>query len=253
MSGGYFEYIQYRFTDMYEDIQQVILSNLMRIHDWYFEKETPPATSDKEFCEFCRVANYCRSKYGENLFVPTMGKKWEEFNIGTTRAKKYKKTSQIVTRVKKIGKKREKRVARDPRPTLDDKFVLGKHLSDNTDYYIHPMVFNKHAAILGASGSGKTWLGKKIIEEALIQGFPALMIDPQGDLCSIVLPDDETSKYADLVKRINWKIYTPGSEKGIKLSINPLETPAKESLEELDYRNAILDNTSLLIQYILDV
>jgi DNA helicase HerA-like ATPase len=39
-----------------------------------------------------------------------------------------------------------------------------------------------HAAVLGMTGSGKTGLCVGLIEEAAIDGIPAILIDPKGDL-----------------------------------------------------------------------
>ena len=48
----------------------------------------------------------------------------------------------------------------------------------------------KVVTIVGMTGSGKTILGKIIIEEAALQGIPSILIDPKGDLASmkLVLP-----------------------------------------------------------------
>jgi len=53
-----------------------------------------------------------------------------------------------------------------------------------------------HALIVGMTGSGKTGLGIALLEEAAIDGVPALVIDPKGDLTNLLLtfpdlkPDD---------------------------------------------------------------
>lgn len=44
-----------------------------------------------------------------------------------------------------------------------------------------------HAAILGMTGSGKTGLGIALLEECAIEGIPALIIDPKGDLGNMAL------------------------------------------------------------------
>ncbi|MGE3840523.1 MAG: ATP-binding protein [Vicinamibacterales bacterium] len=53
-----------------------------------------------------------------------------------------------------------------------------------------------HAVIIGMTGSGKTGLGIGLLEEAAIDGVPAIAIDPKGDLGNMLLtfprlaPDD---------------------------------------------------------------
>ena len=44
-----------------------------------------------------------------------------------------------------------------------------------------------HAVIVGMTGSGKTGLGVGLLEEAAIDGVPALIVDPKGDLCNLKL------------------------------------------------------------------
>ncbi len=44
-----------------------------------------------------------------------------------------------------------------------------------------------HAVILGMTGSGKTGLGTVLLEEALLQGIPALILDPKGDMTNLLL------------------------------------------------------------------
>ncbi len=44
-----------------------------------------------------------------------------------------------------------------------------------------------HAVIVGMTGSGKTGLGVGLLEEAAIDGIPALIVDPKGDLSNLLL------------------------------------------------------------------
>ena len=53
-----------------------------------------------------------------------------------------------------------------------------------------------HAVCLGMTGSGKTGLGVVLLEEAVLDGVPSLVIDPKGDMTNLLLtfpdllPDD---------------------------------------------------------------
>src|SRR4249919_4393434 len=44
-----------------------------------------------------------------------------------------------------------------------------------------------HAVCVGMTGSGKTGLCIGLLEEAAIDGIPALIIDPKGDLANLML------------------------------------------------------------------
>src|SRR5216683_3938508 len=44
-----------------------------------------------------------------------------------------------------------------------------------------------HAVCVGMTGSGKTGLCIGLLEEAAIDGIPALVVDPKGDLSNLLL------------------------------------------------------------------
>ena len=44
-----------------------------------------------------------------------------------------------------------------------------------------------HAVIVGMTGSGKTGLGVTLLEEAAIDGIPAIIVDPKGDMGNLLL------------------------------------------------------------------
>ncbi|HHN94289.1 MAG TPA: ATP-binding protein, partial [Anaerolineae bacterium] len=58
-----------------------------------------------------------------------------------------------------------------------------------------------HGLILGMTGSGKTGLGIILLEEVLLQGVPALILDPKGDITNLMLtfPDLRAEDFAPWV------------------------------------------------------
>ncbi|MDR0620595.1 MAG: DUF853 family protein [Deltaproteobacteria bacterium] len=52
-------------------------------------------------------------------------------------------------------------------------------------------VLLKHVGILGGTGSGKTVLMRRVIEEASLLGIPSVVIDISGDLCCLGQPWDD--------------------------------------------------------------
>jgi len=70
----------------------------------------------------------------------------------------------------------------------------GERTSDRVDY--DPGDLTTHGVIVGMTGSGKTGLGVIYLEEALLAGIPALILDPKGDMTNLLLtfpelrPDD---------------------------------------------------------------
>ena len=59
-----------------------------------------------------------------------------------------------------------------------------------------------HAVCVGMTGSGKTGLGITLLEEAAIDGIPALVIDPKGDMGNLLLtfPDLQSADFSPWVE-----------------------------------------------------
>ncbi|HEY5901213.1 MAG TPA: DUF87 domain-containing protein [Anaerolineales bacterium] len=55
------------------------------------------------------------------------------------------------------------------------------------DVMYDPSDLTTHAVVTGMTGSGKTGLCVALLEEAALQGIPALIIDPKGDLTNLLL------------------------------------------------------------------
>lgn len=53
--------------------------------------------------------------------------------------------------------------------------------------FYDPSDLTTHAVITGMTGSGKTGMGIILLEEAALQGIPAILIDPKGDLTNHLL------------------------------------------------------------------
>ena len=75
----------------------------------------------------------------------------------------------------------------------DSNFYLGRKfdplsqtVTDEPVMY-DPADLTTHAVVTGMTGSGKTGLCISLLEEAALQGIPAIIIDPKGDLTNLVL------------------------------------------------------------------
>lgn len=67
-------------------------------------------------------------------------------------------------------------------------FYLGKKTSEDGELLLYNSKhLTTHAMIVGMTGSGKTGLALTMMEEAAIDGVPAILIDPKGDLSNILL------------------------------------------------------------------
>lgn len=66
-------------------------------------------------------------------------------------------------------------------------FYLGKGVSDDKPLQYESKNLTTHAICVGMTGSGKTGLGVVVLEEAAMDGIPAIIIDPKGDLGNLLL------------------------------------------------------------------
>ena len=75
----------------------------------------------------------------------------------------------------------------------ESNFYLGRLLdSKNAKITTNPLEYDPadlttHAVVTGMTGSGKTGLCVALLEEAALQGVPAIIIDPKGDLTNLIL------------------------------------------------------------------
>ena len=116
---------------------------------------------------------------------------------------------------------------------------------------LNKSVLKRHAAFLGGSGSGKTTLALSLIEQLLLRGVPAVLIDRKGDLASYANPDvwraddnesaDRRAEREKLADAIDVAVYTPGRASGRPISITLLPT----GINELpDHEQQLLANLS---------
>ncbi|MGH2720986.1 MAG: helicase HerA domain-containing protein, partial [Actinomycetota bacterium] len=72
-------------------------------------------------------------------------------------------------------------------------FYLGRVVDPGTgEATPEPLLYDSkdlvtHAVCLGMTGSGKTGLCIGLLEEAAIDGVPAIIVDPKGDLANLLL------------------------------------------------------------------
>lgn len=145
--------------------------------------------------------------------------------------------------------------ATDQRPANDDELPLSVILDEsgtsgssivagrevgvlNKPISLNKNVLKRHSAVLGGSGSGKTTLALCIIEQLLLQGIPAILIDRKGDLCSYANPDvwranedeytERRGERERLADAIDVAVYTPGRSSGRPISITLLPNGINE-------------------------
>lgn len=129
-------------------------------------------------------------------------------------------------------------------PETEKKYLyLGKNKKDNSPVRLPTEILKKHVVCLGSTGSGKTVFCKHICEEALQKGIHVVAIDTQGDLASMAMTvtrEEALKKGLDIKKweylsnMVEPVVFTPGSDSGIPLCVNPFS-----SLSSRDFTDPI--------------
>jgi hypothetical protein len=86
-------------------------------------------------------------------------------------------------------------------------FYLGRRFDPSTHQMTEDVVYydsrdlNTHAVVVGMTGSGKTGLCITMLEEAILDNVPAIIIDPKGDITNLLLtfPDLKPEDFAPWV------------------------------------------------------
>ncbi|MCV7226283.1 helicase HerA domain-containing protein [Mycolicibacterium komossense] len=93
------------------------------------------------------------------------------------------------------------------------------------------LALRKHTAIFAGSGSGKTVLIRRLIEECARRGVSAIVLDPNNDLARLGLPwpalpagwdPADTARADDYLRNTEVVVWTPGREGGRPLSFQSL-------------------------------
>ncbi|KAB2918353.1 MAG: DUF853 family protein [Hyphomicrobiaceae bacterium] len=120
--------------------------------------------------------------------------------------------------------------------------LAGRGLRSAKSITLNKDVLKRHTAVLGGSGSGKTTLALCIIEQLLLKGIPAVLLDRKGDLCSYANPDvwralegelgERRGEREKLADSIDVAVYTPGRGSGRPISITLLPNGINELPEQ---------------------
>ncbi len=141
----------------------------------------------------------------------------------------------------------------------NNNLILGK--TKSAELAIKLKTLQRHFACFGSSGSGKTVASKVLIEELARNGVPVIAFDPQGDIASIGLPGNkedikkqgtDTAILDAFNENVEVVVWTPGSSKGIPLSINPLQFDDVEKLnaeDKIRFFSSTSKNISSLVGY----
>lgn len=102
---------------------------------------------------------------------------------------------------------------------------------DGTDAAVGLEALRKHVAVFAGSGSGKTVVLRRLIEECALQGVSAIVLDPNNDLARLGVPwpdsprtwgEGDAQKAAEYFEGTEVLVWTPRVAKGRPVSLQPL-------------------------------
>ncbi|MEV4297597.1 helicase HerA domain-containing protein [Microbispora rosea] len=128
-------------------------------------------------------------------------------------------------------------VPRPRRPLPSDEgpeapnLTIGAATSDGRPVRIQLETLRKHVAIFAGSGSGKTVLIRRLVEECALQGVSAIVLDANNDLARLgdrwpeppaEWGEGDAARADDYLANTDVVIWTPRKESGRPLSFQPL-------------------------------
>ena len=142
------------------------------------------------------------------------------------------------------------KVAAASKEADEDSILIG--IAEDTGRHVTVPLedLRRHTVIFAGSGSGKTVLVRRLIEECALKGVSAVVLDPNNDLARLGLPwpeppqgwlDGDAEKAATYLRDTEVVVWTPRLTTGRPLSFAPL-AGLGDVADDLDEFEIALDN-----------
>lgn len=118
-----------------------------------------------------------------------------------------------------------------PRTQSKPSVPVGRSVRDQNDVLVELGSLRMHTAVFAGSGSGKTVLLRRLVEECALQGVSAIVLDPNNDLARMgdrwpeppsSWHEGDAAKADDYLAHTEVVVWTPGVAKGRPLAFQPL-------------------------------
>ncbi|MCW2591160.1 MAG: family ATPase [Mycobacterium sp.] len=125
---------------------------------------------------------------------------------------------------------------------------LGIDETSGRQLSVELLALRKHTAIFAGSGSGKTVLIRRLVEECALHGVSSIVLDPNNDLARLGLPWPElpggwhafdTPRAVDYLSNTEVVVWTPRRSAGRPLSFQPLPDFASVADDHDEYGEAV--------------
>ncbi|MGN9783410.1 helicase HerA domain-containing protein [Nonomuraea sp. ZG12] len=125
---------------------------------------------------------------------------------------------------------------------------VGRRMATGAQVSVPLEALRKHTAIFAGTGSGKTVLIRRLVEECALQGVSAIVLDPNNDLARLGDPwpqpphgwqDGDERKAADYLAGTEVVIWTPRRGAGRPLSFQPLPDFASVADDPDEFTEAV--------------
>ncbi|OZM82737.1 AAA family ATPase [Pseudonocardia sp. MH-G8] len=134
-----------------------------------------------------------------------------------------------------------------PRPRVPS-VPVGRSTATGQDVLVPLEGLRKHTVVFAGSGSGKTVLLRRIVEECALQGVSAIVLDPNNDLARLgdAWPappegwyEGDAARAEAYLAETDVAIWTPGRSKGRPLAFQPLPDFGSVLDDEDEFRLAV--------------
>jgi hypothetical protein len=115
--------------------------------------------------------------------------------------------------------------------SVQPELAIGTTVRGDRPFTVATNQLTKHTVVVGAAGSGKTVLVKRIVEQCALRGVSAIVLDPNDDLGRLGDPwpsapegwtDEQEREAQHYFAETEVVVWTPGLHRGRPLSFHPL-------------------------------
>jgi hypothetical protein len=126
--------------------------------------------------------------------------------------------------------------------------TVGETMADGTPVSVALETFRRHTTIFAGTGSGKTVLIRRLVEECALRGVSSIVLDPNNDLARLgeawpELPagwgPGDARLAAEYLAETEVVVWTPGLQAGRPLSFQPLPDFAGVGDDPDDFNGAV--------------